>query len=102
MSIRLRVVLVYPESALGESSRRPSPLADETNGSFTTSRRLETSLSMSMSMPRLSPAPVSNIAVYQGYKEYKRFLHLTQKSNTLQNACNEIFERYMKLYPEDR
>lgn len=95
MSIRLRVVLVYPEAA-----ELPGPPAlEDANGSF--NRPLETSLSMSMSIPRLSPAPVSNINVDQGYREYKRFLHLTQKGNTLQVACNEIVERYAKLYPEE-
>lgn len=90
--------MVYPEAAFAEA-RRSSP-ADDTNGSFN-SRRLETSLSMSMGVPRLSPAPISIINV-EGYREYKRFLHLTQKSNTLQNACTEIIDRYLKLYPEDR
>lgn len=33
--------------------------------------------------------------------EFKRFLHITNKTHTMQQVCQEIVEKYVKLYPND-
>lgn len=92
MSLKLRVSLVYPTSVA--SDRRP----DESSLSIT-SRKSETSF-YPVNISGLASVPVATSDAAP-LREYKRFLHITDKENTLQTVCGEIAEKLAKLYPED-
>lgn len=90
MSLRLRVVLVYPDKSYSELSNRQTPDASIRS---LNSRRLD----------YIGNSPSPSLTSYQhDYKEFKRFLHLTDPRNSLKEACDEILERYNKLYPDDK
>lgn len=88
MSIRLRVVLAYNDENYRDeivSSRNPSTSfqsqANTSNTSFNTSH--------------------SFIKSPSSLREYKRFLHVTERASSLQQVCLEILQRYIKLYPNE-
>jgi hypothetical protein len=82
--IKLQVVLIPPSTA--RSNRRTSNIVTSSlhNSGFASS-------------PVASSTPTNLIAG----DDYRKMLHLATPGQTMQQVCDDIIDRFSKLYPEE-